>query len=135
MENISYHSNIQKNDKRCINNYRPVSLLPICGKIFERILYNPLFLYLESNNLLTPHQSGFRPNDSCIYQLLSIVHSICADFVYDLSLEVQGNFFDISKAFDKVWHVKVYYANLNLLVFQEIFLTYFTGFLMIDIKE
>ena len=54
----------KKNDKRCINNYRPVSLLPICGKIFARILYNPLFLYLESNDLLTPHQSGFCPNDS-----------------------------------------------------------------------
>ena len=91
----------KKNDKCCINNYCPVSLLPICGKIFERILYNPLFLYLESNNLLTPHQSGFRPNDSCIYQLLSIVH-IYLDFDHNPSLEVRGNFLDISKAFDKV---------------------------------
>ena len=57
----------KKNDKCCINNYRPVSLLPICGKIFERILHNTLFLYLERNNLLTPHQSGFCPNDSCKY--------------------------------------------------------------------
>ena len=47
-----------------LNNYRPVSLLPICGKIFERIIYSPVFLYLENNELLTPHQSGFRPNDS-----------------------------------------------------------------------
>ena len=38
---ISYHSNTHKNDKHCINNYHPVSLLPICGKIFEHILYNP----------------------------------------------------------------------------------------------
>ena len=64
--------------KNCINS--GVSLLPICGKIYERILYNPLFLYLESNNLLTPHQSRFRPNDFCIYQRLSIVHGIYADF-------------------------------------------------------
>ena len=104
MEKISYHSNIQKNDKRCINNYHPVSFLPICGKIFERILYNHLFLYLESNDLLTPHQSGFRPNDSCIYQLLSIVQSIYADFDHNTSLEFRGNFLDISKAFGKVWH-------------------------------
>ena len=34
----------EKNDKRIINNYRPVSVLPICGKIFERIIYNPVFL-------------------------------------------------------------------------------------------
>ena len=109
MEKISYHSNIRKNDKRCINNYRPASLLSICGKIFERTLYNPLFLYLESTNLLTPHQSGFRSNDSCIYQLLSIVHSIYADFDHNPSLEVRGNFLDISKAFDKVWHEGLLY--------------------------
>ena len=85
----------KKNDKSCINNYRLVSLLPICGKIFEPNLYNPLFLYLESNNLLTSHQSGFPPNDSCIYQLLSTVHSIYADFDHNPSLEVRGNFLDI----------------------------------------
>ena len=34
----------EKNDKRIINNYRPVSLLPICGKIFERVIFNPVFL-------------------------------------------------------------------------------------------
>ena len=99
----------KKNDKHCINNYCPVSLLTICGKIFECILYNPLFLYLESKNLLTPHQSGFHPNDSCIYQLLSIVNSIYTDFHHNPSLEVQGNFLDISKAFDKVWHEGLIY--------------------------
>ena len=62
------------------------------------------FLFLEDNNLLTPNQSGFRPNDSCINQLLSIVHSIYSDFDHNPTLEVRGNFLDISKAFDKVWH-------------------------------
>ena len=54
---------------------------------FEHILYDPLFLYLQGNNLLTPHWSGFRPNDSCIYQLLSFVHSIYVDFDHNSSLE------------------------------------------------
>ena len=94
----------KKNDKGSLNNYRPVSLLPICGKFFERIIFNNVFLFLEDNNLLTPNQSGFRPNDSCINQLLSIVHSIYSDFDHNPSLEVRGNFLDISKAFDKVWH-------------------------------
>ena len=94
----------KKNDKRSLNNYRPVSLLPICGNIFERIIFNNVFLFLEDNSLLTPNQSGFRPNDSCINQLLSIVHSIYSDFDHNPSLEVRGNFLDISKAFDKVWH-------------------------------
>ena len=84
-------------------NYRPVSLLPICGKIFEKIIHNFVFLYLENNNLLTPNQSGFRPNDSCEDQLLSTVHRIYSDFDENLSLEVRSNFLDISKAFDKVW--------------------------------
>ena len=96
-------SHIKKNDKRVTNNYLPLSLLPICGKIFERIIYNPVFLYLENNELLTPHQSGFRPDDSCIYQLISIVHNIYGNFDHNPSLEVRDNFLEISKAFDKVW--------------------------------
>ena len=60
----------KKNDKRSLNNNRPVSLLPIFGKVFERIIFTNAFLFLEDNNLLTPNQSGFRPNDSCINQLL-----------------------------------------------------------------
>ena len=38
----------KKIDKRITNNYRLVSLLLICGKIYERIIYNPAFLYLEN---------------------------------------------------------------------------------------
>ena len=59
--------------------------------------------------MLTPHRSGFRPNDSCIHQLQSIVHSINADFDHDPSLEVRGNFFDTTKAFNKVWHKGLLY--------------------------
>ena len=118
----------KKKDKRCINNYRPVLLLPICGKIFECILYNPLFLFLENNNLLNPHQSGFRPNDSFIYQLLSIVHSIYADFDHNPSLEVRGNFLNISKAFDKVWHKGLVY-KLESIVISGNLLNLFRSFL------
>ena len=53
------------NDKCSLNNYCPVSLLPIYGKIFERTIFN-VFAFLENNNLLTPKQSGFRPSDSCV---------------------------------------------------------------------
>ena len=64
--------------------------------------------------MLTPHQSGFRPNDSCIYQLILIVHSICADFHHNPSLEVRGNFLDISKAFDKIWDEGLLYKLESL---------------------
>ena len=54
------------------------------------------------NNLISSNQSGFKPGDSCINQLLSITHEICNSF--DEGLEVRSVFLDISKAFDTVWH-------------------------------
>ena len=42
--------------------------------------------------------------DSCIYQLISIIHEIYASFDANLSLEVRGVVLNISKAFDRVWH-------------------------------
>ena len=92
----------KKGDKQILKNYRPVSLLPICGKIFERLIFNELFNFLLENNLILPNQSGFKPGDSCINQLLSITHKIYNSF--DEGLEVRSVFLDISKAFDKVWH-------------------------------
>ena len=58
--------------------------------------------YFLDNNLITPKQSGFRPGDSCINQLLSITHDIFTSF--DNWLEVRGVFLNISKAFGEVWH-------------------------------
>ena len=94
----------KKEDKTLINNYRPISLLPIFGKIFERVIYNSLFNYFLSNKLFTPSQSGFLPGDSCITQLLSIIHEIETAFDENPTVDVRGVFLDISKAFDKVWH-------------------------------
>ena len=86
-----------------ITNYRPVSLLPICRKVFEKIIFNSLFIYLN-NNFLNSNQSGFRPGDSCVNQLISVTHDIYKAFDANPSLEVRGVFLDFSKAFDKVWH-------------------------------
>ena len=49
------------------------------------------------NNLLNSCQSGFRPNDSCINQLISITHNIYRAFDANPSLEVRGVFLDLSK--------------------------------------
>ena len=59
-----------KGNKETLENYRPVSLLPICGKIFERLIYNSLFEFFIANELISSNQSGFKPGDSCINQLL-----------------------------------------------------------------
>ena len=67
-------------------------------------MFNSLFKYLENNNLLNPHQSGFRPGRSCIHQLLSITYDIYKSFDANPLLEVRGIFLDMSKTFYRVWH-------------------------------
>ena len=94
----------KKGDKQAIKNYRPISLLPICGKIFEKVIFNQLYSYLSANNLITKNQSGFRPRDSTTNQLLYLVNEIHEAFEDTKCLEVRAVFLDISKAFDKVWH-------------------------------
>ena len=91
---------IKKGDKQVLRNYRPISLLPICVKIFERFIYNNLFEFFIKNDLISSNQSGFKQGDPCIYQLLSITHETCYSF--DNGFEVRGIFLDIFKAFDKV---------------------------------
>ena len=100
------YANVQpvhkKGNRQLKNNYRPISLLPICGKILEKIIFDKVYIFLNSNNFISKRHSGFRPNDSTIYQLISITSSIYKSFEnYDETREV---FLDISKAFDKVWH-------------------------------
>ena len=92
----------KRGDKKVIDNYRPISLLPICGKILEKILFNSVYEFLDENNLPCEHRSGFRPSDSCESQLLSIVHDIYASFDCSPLLDIRGIFLDISKAFDRV---------------------------------
>ena len=77
-------------------------MLPICGKIFERLIFNEIFIYFFASKLTSKNQFRFQHGDSCINQLLSITHRIFSSF--DNGLEVRSIFLDISKAFDKVWH-------------------------------
>ena len=99
----------KKGDKEVVGNYRPVLLLPIFGKILERLIFSSLFEFLHENNLLNENQSGFRPSDLCEYQLLSFVHDIYASFDCNPLCDVRGVFLDISKAFDRVWHEGLIY--------------------------
>ena len=94
----------KKSSKQLKQNYRPISLLPIFGKILEKLMFDSLYEHLNVNNLLNPNQSGFRPADSTINQLLSIVHTIFTAFDCNPTLDVRSVFLDISKAFDRVWH-------------------------------
>ena len=101
-------------------------MLPICGKILEKIVIDQVYAFVNKNNLLSKNQSGFRPGDSTIYQLLSITSTIYDAFEnYD---ETRAVFLDISMAFDKVWHEGVIFKlkcnaiSGNLLNFFENYL-------------
>ena len=67
----------KKGSKHSQKNYRPISLIHICSKIFERLIYNKMFtLFFTESNLISPNQSGYRPEGSSVNQLLVITHEI-----------------------------------------------------------
>ena len=80
----------KKEDKILVKNYLPISLLPIFGKMFERVIHNSLFNYFQCSRLFTPSQSGFLPGDSCIVQLLSIIHETQTAFDENPAVNVRG---------------------------------------------
>ena len=92
----------KKGDPNLPSNYRPISLLSTVGKLFERIIHKHMYNFFLDNKLFYKYQSGFLSNNSTIYQLLEIYHSIV------LNMEDKKNtcfiFCDVSKAFDRVWH-------------------------------
>ena len=94
----------KKESKNLKENYRPISLLPILGKMFEKVLFDSLYDYFINNNLLTPCQPGFIEGDSCVNQLLAITHEIHENLDANPSTDTIGVFIDMSKALDKVWH-------------------------------
>ena len=68
------------------------------------MLFNAIYSHLNENKPLTSNQSGFRPGDSTINQLLFITHKIYCAFDDTPSKEKWAVFLDLSKAFDRVWH-------------------------------
>ena len=81
-------------------NYRPVSLLPCLSKICEKVAFFHLFNFLNMIGFFYKFQSGFRPGDSTVMQLVYIVHEIYE--ALEEGSEMRAVFLDISKAFDRV---------------------------------
>ena len=76
----------KKRRQKTLKNDRPVSLLPICGKILERLLFKEMF-FIEIK-LISSNQSDFKSGESCINQLLSTSNEIYEFF--DVGLEVRS---------------------------------------------
>ena len=104
----------KKYDKQMVSNYRQVSPLPICNKMFEKLIFIELFRFFEDKNLLSKHQSGFHPGDSCIYQLHGITNYAFPSFGCNPSLETRNVFLDrlIGSGKKKVL-VEIYFNKLQ----------------------
>ncbi len=96
---IPIHKKGKKDD---IDNYRPVSVLSVVGKVFERIIHKYVYNHFRDNHLLSVFQSGFLPGKSTVTQLIEVHHKLCQ--AVDQNKEIRVIFLDISKAFDRVWH-------------------------------
>ena len=89
-------------DKTKCENYRPISILPIISKVFEKEVFRQVYSYLTDHCLLSKYQSGFRPKHSTLSALIQI----CDDLLNNMD---QGKiscivFLDIRKAFDSINH-------------------------------
>ena len=83
-------------------NYRPISILPLFSKIFEKIVHKQLSDFLSTNNLLNPNQFGFRKNRSTADAIADMTQNIYDSL--DRGDTVISFFLDFSKAFDTVNH-------------------------------
>ena len=77
-----------------------MSLFPICGKLMKKLMFKSIFNFIDTRNMFSVYQSGFRPSDFCVHQLISIVYDIYNAF--DANPSLRGVFHDISKTFDRV---------------------------------
>ena len=93
---------LKNGDETQMENYRPISVLPVIAKIMERIVFNQLYCFLQQHSMLTQHQSGFRPNHSTQDVLIKTIDdwrkSVDDDCI------VGALFLDLSKAFDLIDH-------------------------------
>ena len=92
----------KKGPKNEVSNYRPVSALPIFGKIFEKIIHSRLYSFLTDHNVFSNTQFGFRKYHSTSYAVNYSVNLI-KQFQCEGKNTV-GVFIDLSKAFDTIEH-------------------------------
>ena len=83
-----------------VNNYRPVSLLPLPGKLIEKVAHKKNSGFLEANNLLCEHQGGFRKGFSTVATMADLTDDIFN--AINQGETTLAAFIDLRKAFDTV---------------------------------
>lgn len=109
-----------------VGNYRPISLLPLPGKMLEKIIHKKLLYYLESNRLLTEYQGGFRPAHSTILTASNFVKEIM--LALNRKMKVAALFVDFRKAFDVIDH-KILLDKLHSIGICRSSLNWFSSYL------
>lgn len=107
-------------------NYRPISLLGAFSKLFERVVSKRLIDYLESNNLLTPHQYGFRRGKSTEDAVTCLTKLVVNHL--DNGLKCIGVFLDLAKAFDTV-SIPILLKKMEAMGIRGVALSWFTSYL------
>lgn len=92
----------KKQNPKYLNNLRPISLIPLPGKLLERIIHKHLYLYLESNLLLNDRQGGFRKEMNTSYTIMELVNYVNTGFNTNVPESCISAFADLSKAFDSI---------------------------------
>lgn len=92
-------------------NYRPISLLSCLGKVCERVVQTRLQRSVRDLKLIQDEQFGFRPKHSTVHQVLRLVEHITEGF--NRKQSTCAVFFDVAKAFDKVWHEGLLFKMLE----------------------
>jgi len=90
-----------------VQSYRPISLLPVLSKVFEKHFITRLQSILQSTQIIPDHQIGFRRTHATIEQVHRIVNTIHR--ALENKHYCTAAFLDISQAFDKVWHEGLLY--------------------------
>lgn len=93
------------------SSYRPISLLPLCGKLLEKILLNRMRQHLE--DVIPDHQFGFRQQHGTVEQVHRLADVICRTL--ENKQYCSAVFLDIGQAFDKVWHEGLLFKIKKLL--------------------
>ena len=101
----------KKGDRHMAENYRPISLTSVPCKLLEHIICRHLLNHLETNNILSNLNHGFRSGYSCDTQLLVTVNDFLTSF--DNKKQVDVAILDFSKAFDTVSHKKLLHKLEN----------------------
>ena len=85
-------------DKDILGNYRPVAILPLFSKVWEKLFYDRLLKFLTNNNVLYNYQYGFRKKHSTEYAVMALQNYV--NNAFERGEYVVGIFLDLSKAFD-----------------------------------